>query len=66
MTLLLFRYAFMRFLLVTVGSGGFIVYTLRVNISVVAIRMKEVYGWNEAQKGLILVGICLCIPLNAS
>jgi hypothetical protein len=38
-------------------SGICVVYTLRVNISVAAPKMKDDLGWSEYEKGLVLVSI---------
>lgn len=35
-------------------SGVVIVYTLRVNMSVAAPKMKEELGWSETEKGYVL------------
>ena len=36
-------------------SGIVVVYTLRVNVSVAAQKMRDELHWSENQKGLILV-----------
>lgn len=36
-------------------SGAAVVYTIRVNMSVAAVKMKEELDWSESQKGYILV-----------
>ena len=35
-------------------SGVIIVYTLRVNMSVAAPKMRDDLGWSDSQKGLVL------------
>lgn len=39
----------------TILSGLAVVYTLRVNISVAAQKMRDELEWSESQKGLVLV-----------
>lgn len=41
-------------------SGIVIVYTLRVNMSVAAQKMRDELNWSEAQKGFVLVSLFLC------
>jgi len=36
-------------------SGICIVYTLRVNMSVAAVKMEDDLDWSESQKGFVLV-----------
>lgn len=36
-------------------SGALVVYTLRVNMSVAAPKMRDSLGWTEAEKGFVLV-----------
>jgi sugar phosphate permease len=43
------------------NSGICVVYTLRVNMSVAAVKMKDDLDWSEEEKGLVLV--CFNIPL---
>lgn len=41
-------------------SGVMIVYTLRVNMSVAAQKMRDDLGWTESEKGLVLVSVTVC------
>jgi hypothetical protein len=45
------------------NSGITIVYTLRVNMSVAAVKMKDDLGWTDTEKGLVLVRACVVLLL---
>jgi hypothetical protein len=46
----------MRLCNISLNSSGIcVVYTLRVNMSVAAPKMKDDLGWTDYEKGLVLV-----------
>lgn len=55
---------FVYLLYVFLRSGLAVVYTLRVNISVAAQKMRDELGWTESQKGLVLVCFSKICNLN--